>query len=255
VRPSAEGPGEAPLVAFTLLVQTAVGALWAMLWLLRRAEFLPMLLTGACLGVGMLMSFAHLGTKRNAWRALSHLRKSWLSREILYTLVFAAGWLATLAALLLGFNTALPGVLTGLVGLWLIHCMSRVYALRTVPAWNSWRTQARFFISAGLLGTLAVLPFAGASVSALERGAVALLVIALLVVEGLISAPQVLSGAGRRLQLALLAVAVLSAASLFFVPGWLRPGFGIVALLTVLAEQVVGRWYFYEARVRQAAGR
>src|SRR5512143_4282288 len=29
VRPSAEGPGEAPLVAFTLLVQAAVGALWA----------------------------------------------------------------------------------------------------------------------------------------------------------------------------------------------------------------------------------
>ena len=251
VRVKAAGPGEAPLVAFTLLVQAAVGGLWAMLWLGRGVTLSPMLLIGACLGAGMLMSFAHLGTKRNAWRVLNHLRKSWLSREILYTLLFAAGWLAALAAMVLGINAVLPGVLTGLVGLWLVHCMSQVYALRTVPAWNSWRTQARFFISAGLLGTLAVLPLVEASFAPLEWGAAGVFLVSLLIAEAIISASQVLSRAGRQLQLALIAAAVVGGGAMFFIRGWISVSASILLLLVVLAEQVVGRWFFYEARVKQ----
>ncbi len=252
VRPRVSARGEAPLVAFTLLVQAAVGGLWATLLLSQGArQWLPMLLVGLCLGAGMLMSFAHLGTKRNAWRVLSHLKKSWLSREILFTLLFGAGWLATMGSLLLGLNPVLPGAVTGLLGLRLIYCMARVYALRSVPAWNSWRTLARFDISAGLLGTLAVLPMVAAFMPPAAWNGAGVFVIALAIAEGILSGPQVLSGAGRQLQRALLAVAVLSAAAVFFIPGWYSPAFGIGLLLVVLAEQVVGRWFFYEARVQQ----
>jgi DMSO reductase anchor subunit len=252
VRPRASARGEAPLVAFTLLAQAAVGGLWAALLLGRGARMLPaLLLAGACLGAAMLMSFAHLGTKRNAWRVLSHLQKSWLSREILFTLLFGAGWLATTGSLLLGVNYMVPGVLTGLIGLWLVHAMARVYALRMVPAWNSDRTQVRFFISAGLLGVLALLPLTGASLAPAVRPVIGLFVIASLLVEGAISGPQVLSHAGRQLQLALLAAGVVLTAAAFFIPGAFGSALGIVALLVVLAEQVVGRWFFYEARIEQ----
>ena len=83
----ASGWEEAPLVAFTLLIQMAVGGFWAMLWLFRSVDlqFLPVLLIGLCLSAGLMSSFAHLGTKRNAWRVLNHLRKSWLSsRNLVY---------------------------------------------------------------------------------------------------------------------------------------------------------------------------
>jgi DMSO reductase anchor subunit len=45
--------------------------------------------------------------------------------------------------------------LTALVGAILIYAMSRVYRLRTVPAWDTWRTPARFFLAAVVLGGLA----------------------------------------------------------------------------------------------------
>ncbi len=252
VRPRLTARGEAPLVAFTLLAQAAVGGLWAALFLLRGVQLLEaLLLVGLCLGAGMLLSFAHLGAKRNAWRVLAHLHKSWLSREILFALMFGAGWLATTGSLLLGLNPVLPGMLTGLVGLWLVRCMARVYALRTVPAWNSLRTQARFDISAGLLGPLAVTPLAGAPFSLAVRTALGVFILALLIAEAALSGPQLLSRSGRWLQRVLLVIAVVAAAALFFIPGWFGTGLSLLTLVIVLAEQVVGRWFFYEARVKQ----
>ena len=82
----ASGWEEAPLVAFTLLIQMAVGGFWAMLWLFRLVDLQlrPMLLIGLCLRAGLTSSFAHLGTKRNASHVLNHLRKSWLTRNPAY---------------------------------------------------------------------------------------------------------------------------------------------------------------------------
>ena len=137
----------------------AVGGFWAMLWLFRGVpQYIPMLGIGLCLGAGMLASFAHLGRKRNAWRVLNHVRKSWLSREILFTILFGAGWLATLTSMILHTNIFILNWLSAWIGLVLIYGMARVYRLRAVPVWDSWRTQARFFISAALLGILGVLP-------------------------------------------------------------------------------------------------
>jgi anaerobic dimethyl sulfoxide reductase subunit C (anchor subunit) len=50
----------------------------------------------------------------------------------------------------------LVALLTGLIGLILIFCMSRLYMLPTVPPWNHAATPVSFYLTAFLLGSLAV---------------------------------------------------------------------------------------------------
>lgn len=172
------------LVAFTLLAQVAVGLLWALLAVAGLAGPAvapalpgPLLATGGLTAAAVLAALLHLGTPRNAWRALGNLRGSWLSREILFLLAFAAGWalLATLwrpdplrptAPLVAGSAIAAwpPGRLvlalaTAAAGAGLVYAMSRVYRLRTVPAWDTRLTSVSFFLTAGSLGTLALAAF------------------------------------------------------------------------------------------------
>ena len=244
---------EAPLVAFTLLVQMAVGAFWAMLWLLPdvRLQLLPMLGIGLCLAAGMTASFAHLGTKRNAWRALQHLRKSWLSREILFTLLFGAGWLATRVVTLLRVDIRPLQWLTALLGVELIHCMSRVYRLHSIPAWDTWRTEARFFLSAALLGTLGMIPLlAGLRVPLLQWSQAGALVLLLLLARAVLERSQTLLAATRTLQFELILMGMIACAAIFFIPGWLGVYASVALLLIVLTGQVVERWSFYQARTR-----
>src|SRR6266542_3684061 len=146
---------EMPLVAFTLLVQMAVGMFWAAQWMTDSIPLIPYLIIGACLGVGGLFSFTHLGAKRNAWRAPFHLKKSWLSREILFFGLFGMGWLA-------GFVLPETKWVTSLLGVGLIYSMVKVYQLRSIPAWNTWRTMAGFFVTAILLGQLLMMTVVGA---------------------------------------------------------------------------------------------
>jgi anaerobic dimethyl sulfoxide reductase subunit B (iron-sulfur subunit) len=243
--------GEAPLVGFTLLVQMAVGGFWAMLWLFHdvRLQFLPALLIGLCLGAGLMSSFAHLGARRNAWRVLNHLRKSWLSREILFTILFGAGWLATLTGIIFHADISILSWLTALIGLGLVHCMSQVYHLRSVPAWNSWRTDIRFFISAALLGILGMVPLlTWIHIPPLQRAGTGLLVIALLITQAVIAGSQSLSIGRRRFQFGFMLAGMIGCAIVFFVPGWFGLYSTLVILLIILTEQGVGRWFFYQAR-------
>ena len=142
----------------------AVGSFWAMLWIFPGVwtfvdydntflHLLPFLLTGGCLGAGMLASLAHLGTKKNAWRALGHWRKSWLSREVLLTGLFGMGWLFTLVGSVIWHHgTVEVMAFTAALGLGLVDSMAKVYRLRSIPGWNTWRTNAGFLVSALLLG-------------------------------------------------------------------------------------------------------
>lgn len=162
---------EKSLLLFTLLTQLAVGAFIALggLYFIfawkEGDESASQLTRGAFLGVGllillsMLVSLFHLGTPRNAWRALANLGASWLSREILFVLLFAATgcFFAILYWLRLGPGwlrdwLAIFGVVTGLA---LVYSMSHVYMLRSVPVWNSWFTLFSFFSTVFLLGGLA----------------------------------------------------------------------------------------------------
>jgi anaerobic dimethyl sulfoxide reductase subunit C (anchor subunit) len=157
---------EKSLVAFTIMSQTGAGAfivLGMLHYALVRgvAEVLTdraLLAIGPIVAVGMLASFFHLGTPMNAWRALANLRSSWLSREVLFALLFTllGGWFAVVQWQEIG-PLAIREVLAwcaACAGLAMIYSMARVYMLRTVPAWNSWATPVSFFATALLLGSL-----------------------------------------------------------------------------------------------------
>jgi anaerobic dimethyl sulfoxide reductase subunit C (anchor subunit) len=141
------------LLLFTLLVQAGVGSfLLAQVTGKRKMRSVSLFLTAAGTGI----SFFHLGSPAKATFALNNLKSSWLSREILFALLF----LALLILLFLierkdGFPPALGrplGLLTGLAGIALIFCMAKLYMLPTVPAWNSPATPITFFLTTLLLG-------------------------------------------------------------------------------------------------------
>lgn len=160
---------ERSLILFTLLMQTAAGAylvpsglqLWfgdslSSLETIQLFRVIFWLVMGLSI-LGLLASFLHLGSLRNAWYGLSNLRSSWLSREIFFALLFTSG--VSLYSLL-GANTR-PGltiavlyVITGISELALVYCMSRIYRLRTVPGWNSPVTTLSFWTTTFLLGIL-----------------------------------------------------------------------------------------------------
>ena len=103
------------------------------------------------------ISFFHLGSPLNAYRTLGNLRTSWLSREILFLLIFLA-CTAVLFAITRLASQASPislifQVTGSLAGLLLIFTMARLYLLPAVPAWNSMLTPYLFFSSTFLLGT------------------------------------------------------------------------------------------------------
>ena len=138
---------ELSLVAFTLLSQMAAGM--AVLSIFSGPLSLPIIVTlGGLIGVSGLISLLHLGRPLNAWRALNHLKKSWLSREILMFGSFGASWLLCLA---------LPGMgklPLAVFGIGLVYSMAQVYRLRSIPAWDTKRTLLAFIVSAIVLGGL-----------------------------------------------------------------------------------------------------
>ena len=258
---------EAPLMAFTLLSQMAVGGFWVMQWMFpplwsvfeydtTYLRFLPSLLVGLCLGAGMLVSFAHLGTKRNAWRVLAHLRKSWLSREILFTGLFGTGWLvATMAGFFwLQASSALTW-LTALLGLGLIHSMSQVYRLPSVPTWDTWRTNANFLLSSlllGLLGMACVLAFesqiTGIVISSWRWGQIGMGTLVLLASQLALDSTYSSRVAATRLRYGLILAGLFGAAAIFFIPALTGFWTSLLIFLLVLVEEGVGRWSFYQAR-------
>jgi anaerobic dimethyl sulfoxide reductase subunit C (anchor subunit) len=163
---------ERSLVAFTLLSQMAVGAFWVLgalhLWVARQSGLatadtwtrIALWVVVPAMFAAMLASFFHLGTPLYAWRALANLSSSWLSREILFALLFAAA--AAVFAVLHWFNLGPPGARIALgwaatlLGLSLICSMANAYRLRTIPAWDTWLTLVSFLTASLLLGALAV---------------------------------------------------------------------------------------------------
>ena len=118
-------------------------------------------------GLGLLSSTFHLGHPERAWRALSQIGTSWLSREgVLAICVMAAlfGWFAT------GYFTSrTPMEVTPFLILLVVvtvYATSMIYAsLRTVAMWHHWLTPPCFIgfaASGGLLGALALAPVIGA---------------------------------------------------------------------------------------------
>jgi formate dehydrogenase iron-sulfur subunit len=243
---------ELPLVAFTLLAQMSAGMAVALLFFqpfdtaspVRAVSSTFNLLTiGLLLGLGGLISFLHLGTKKNAWRAVLHLRKSWLSREILVIGLFGASWLAAFTEYWF-LNTAYCLLVTTPLGIALVYSMTQVYRLRAAPAWDSWRTGAAFFLSAGTLGLTGIAFGTG-------MGAVAIPLLFLLSAEAgmLVSARSWFEQTANRWRLGLSGLAMVGVLMSLFVPGQVGAWMIFPIFLLVVIEEIIGRWLFYESRV------
>jgi len=160
------------LILFTLLTQMSVGAFWVLgivHFFVDRKEgtqeaddmsdriLVAIIVT---LGLGMLVSFFHLGNPLNAPKAFINVGSSWLSREILLGVTFTA--LGVIFVALQWFKLGSTKIRTGvavvaaLVGVGLVYAQAKVYMLPIQPSWNTPATLITFFTTAMLLGVLAV---------------------------------------------------------------------------------------------------
>ncbi|MEQ1515764.1 MAG: DmsC/YnfH family molybdoenzyme membrane anchor subunit [Usitatibacteraceae bacterium] len=153
------------------------------------AAFLPMLALGVILTTaGLMSSTLHLANPKNAWRAFSRVRTSWLSREGVLAIA-----LYPVAAIYAGlvYSSApatfsiLAGGLLAILALGVLFCTGMIYAcLKTIPRWHT-RLVPVGYVALGLYsGALAALPLMalyGGDVSALIGPSLWLLGAALLV--------------------------------------------------------------------------
>ena len=268
IRPRKPGRfDELPLLVFTLLVQMAVGGFWAAEWMFSmlraQAEFYspllrgtPYLICGVLLGIGALASLAHLGVKHRAWRALAHLRKSWLSREILFLGFFGAGCLLSLTPLPWQ-GGMIARIMTALLGAVLVYCMAQVYHLHTVPSWDSWRTTVGFFVTASLLGMLLMsnllvteAHFTGIQLTPLQFTHVGVLTMVLLAVQLVlvVSARYPVPGTVFWMRIGLILAGLAGGTSLLLLPFLHSVRLIFPLFVLILGEEVIGRWCFYAAR-------
>ena len=119
-----------------------------------------LLAIGPVIILAFIASLFHLGNPFNAYRAVSNLGSSWLSREILSGVLFAltGGLFAIMQWRKIGSETlrTIIAWIAALIGLFFVYAMSNVYMMRTVPTWNTWYTPVSFFTTTFLLGALAV---------------------------------------------------------------------------------------------------
>lgn len=228
---SAPRGAEPSLIAFTLLAQLAVGATWfgsvAGPFNGRALAVITILML-----IGLLASFVHLGQPRHAWRALTNLRTSWLSREVLSAALFVLSLIGVLAS-------GGSGIwLASATGLALIISMARVYRLRTVPEWNHRTTTASFFATTLLLGAVLHGAFIAAG-SGLALAAMGLIALRLLIELREPRAVQLLRAAAF--------IALLM--TLFTPTGWW------VAMALVSLAEVMARQQFYAKREPRSAWR
>jgi anaerobic dimethyl sulfoxide reductase subunit B (iron-sulfur subunit) len=236
----AKTKSELPLVAFTLLGQMAAGI--AAFTLFSGPLTVPVLITiGALIGTGGLVSLLHLGAPKNAWRAVIHLRKSWLSREILMFGLFGGSWLVAMA---------LPGMgklPLALCGIGLIYSMAQVYRLRSMPAWDTNRTLLAFLVSMVLLGGIGVDILSGfwdAGFMPLTNLAVGVGLIAALEVS--LSERNQTHQTARRLRSGLIGLGLVGMLGTYVVPNAVGRWLVFPIFVIVLIEEALGRWLFYQ---------
>ena len=127
-------------------------------------SFLQILATGLSLTTaGLISSTLHLANPRNAWRAFSQFRTSWLSREgvlavALYPVAILYGLLVTMGSV--GALSAGVGLLLALLALGVLYCTGMIYAcLKTVPRWHTRLVPAAYVLLGLYSGALIGLPF------------------------------------------------------------------------------------------------
>jgi anaerobic dimethyl sulfoxide reductase subunit C (anchor subunit) len=277
---------EWPLVAFTILGQTAAGVFlvfhlpfivrrrlpgsgWRFTWLLT------LVIVVLIVSMAALASFFHLRHPLRARYALSNLRTSWLSREILFELLFGAfvvleGWFAY--ARPASGGSLWPAIAAAaLAGLLFIASMAKLYMLPSLPDWRGASTPLSFLLTTlvlGAVGTEAIVrAFAGPGAFDLNLTGMALVLVAAEILLAVFLAPRhglrgVRPGPSlrpthdtprpfHRARIVLLALGSVCLALDLATGGngiMNEKGLGpaiLLALILTLAGEVAGRFHFY----------
>ncbi|AKK10216.1 dimethyl sulfoxide reductase anchor subunit family protein [Corynebacterium uterequi] len=165
---------ELPMIIFTVVAQTSVGAFLALGAIqlagavkkietpaVDRITNVALYAVGPLLVFGFIAAFFHLADPFHALNTMRHLQTSWLARELLFGVFF--GGFGALFALTQWFGWLsrslrnVLAVLAALSGVGLVFAMSMVYySVETIPAWHHISVPVFFFATALLLGPLAV---------------------------------------------------------------------------------------------------
>ncbi|HEY3365887.1 MAG TPA: DmsC/YnfH family molybdoenzyme membrane anchor subunit [Symbiobacteriaceae bacterium] len=273
---------ELPLILFTVLSQAAVGlvAIPTVLESLLGTEKVAAL-QPALRNVGRLVfplalaslaaSLWHLGAPLGAYRAVSNFGSSWLAREIILMGLFTA-CAAAYSHLWQWRPENQParrtvGLVAAVVGLLAVFATGMVYQLPSRPDWSHWSNLMAGFVTALLIGGMAVscavARHAGAPVEARRYLGYIVLAAAAALVLGLAFYGPYLTGVSGT------TTALLFGNSWFWLrllvgvglPVWVaaplvkgeQPGPVLVriALVAVVAGELVGRTLFYTSVLSQ----
>ena len=161
------------LPVYTILMQTATGSL-SFLWVFRLRQSrhrgsdessvsldIPLTIILITIIFAMVGSHFHLSRPYLSLLAVTNLRSSWLSREILFTILL---FLFTFSMWVLhrahrSFERLIDVLgWLGIISGWaMVYCMARIYLLPTQMAWNSPATMLYYLGSTLLLGSSALL--------------------------------------------------------------------------------------------------
>ncbi|MFK7890682.1 MAG: dimethyl sulfoxide reductase anchor subunit family protein [Granulosicoccus sp.] len=107
---------------------------------------------------GLISSTFHLANPKNAWRAFTRFKTSWLSREAVFAVLFYPVCLLWLGAEWLTGNTlvtAILGLITAALAIVVLVCTAMIYAsLKTIRQWHSRLTPVNFVLLGLLSGAL-----------------------------------------------------------------------------------------------------
>ncbi len=164
---------EGPLMMFTLFSQLAVGSFLVLVLIrsllgsrdpqaIKMTNF-GIMAVGPIMGLALIFSLFHLGTPLGAYRSISNLGTSWLSREILTAGGFFVFWFVTYQAYKKGRSGSILAILTSLLGLAVIFSMASIYATSIFPAWANANTYIAFYGATLALGGVSAMSFLGFS--------------------------------------------------------------------------------------------
>ncbi len=261
-----------PLIAYTLFAQLSVGlCLFPAMQAFSPAagsaadaaselSAAIVLVSAAGLAVGLLLSFFHLGSPLRAYRALTKINSSWLSREILFSVLFFGALLACYATSRDGRMPPPLIAAAALLGFLLVVSMATAYNTTGRAGWAGPHTYVLFIVSTVVLGAV------GSAVVALSLGttgvlpvgtfkAVLVLAMAALVVgigtvfsslpvKAPVTAPGIAQG--RKNMIAGAIVSMIGVLVAYFVVAtWRVDAFlPIVALVLLLAGEGISRYGF-----------
>jgi sulfite dehydrogenase (quinone) subunit SoeC len=114
------------------------------------------------LTAGLVSSTLHLANPKNAWRAFSRFRTSWLSREGVLAVAIYPLFAIYLWAVLQQHRGLIVGVgfVLALLCLAVLYSTAMIYAcLKTIPRWNNWQTRLAFPVFGLMSGSVLLLAF------------------------------------------------------------------------------------------------